>query len=170
MPSTYEPIATNTLGSNASSIDFTSISGTYTDLVLVVSAQQVTSGEDLALQFNSDTGTNYSRIYLCADGSTAHSSRSNNSTYVILDHHGTPPTANSFGVATINIFNYSNTTMFKTVISRAGSNDSSPAIATVSNTGLWRSTSAITSIKVFCTNGSNLKTGTVATLYGIKAA
>ena len=168
--STYSTIATNTLGSNAASIDFTSISGSYTDLVLIVSAQQVTLGEDLALQFNSDTGTNYSRTYLCGDGSTAHSGRSTSVNQIILDHHATPPTGTSFSTAVINIMNYSNTTTFKTVLDRTGANDTNPGLGTVLNGGLWRSTSAITSIKVFCTNSSNLKTGTIATLYGIAAA
>lgn len=170
MASTYTPLATTTLGSNAASIDFTSISGSYTDLVLIVLAQQVTNGEDLAIQFNSDTATNYSRTYICGDGSTAHSGRSTSVNQIILDHHATPPTANSFSVATINIINYSNTTTYKTVINRSGSNESNPAIGSVANVGLWRNTSAITSVKVFSTNSSNLKTGTVATLYGIKAA
>ena len=170
MAITYEPIASTTLGSNAADITFTSISGTYTDLVLVVTAQQVTSGEDLALQFNSDTASNYSRTYLCGDGSTAHSARSTSATYIILDHHGVPPTSTSFSVATINIQNYSNTTTYKTTISRANEATNSIAPGTVANVGLWRSTSAITAVKIFCTNSSNLKTGTVATLYGIKAA
>ena len=169
MAITYEPIATTTLSTAAADVTFTSISGTYTDLVLVVTAQQVTSGEDLVLQFNSDTASNYSRTYLCGDGSTAHSGRSTSATNIILDHHATPPTTTSFGVATINIQNYSNTTTYKTTISRANSLDASYA-GTVANVGLWRSTSAITAVKIFCTNSSNLKTGTVATLYGIKSA
>lgn len=170
--STYSTIATNTLTSNAASITFSSISGTYTDLVLIVSAQQVTNGEDLALQFNSDTGTNYSRIYLCGDTSTAtvHSGRSTNVNQVILDHHATPPTANSFSTAIINIFNYSNANVYKTVLNRNGAVDSNPAQGVVMNVGLWRNTSAITSVKIFCTNSSNLKTGTIATLYGIASA
>jgi hypothetical protein len=36
MAITYEPIATTTLGSAAASVTFSSISGSYTDLVLVV--------------------------------------------------------------------------------------------------------------------------------------
>jgi hypothetical protein len=168
--STYTPIATTTLGSAATDITFSSIAGTYTDLVVIVSAQQVTLGEDLALQFNSDTGTNYSRTYLCGDGSTAHSGRSTSVNQIILDHHATPPTGTSFSTAVINIMNYSNTTTFKTVLDRTGANDTNPGLGTVANVGLWRSTSAITSVKVFCTNSSNLKTGTIATLYGIASA
>ena len=71
--STYTKIASTTLGTAAASYTFNSIPSTYTDLVLVANIQQVTNGEDVAIQFNTDTGTNYSRIYVCGSGSSAHS-------------------------------------------------------------------------------------------------
>jgi hypothetical protein len=166
---TYKPLQSITLTSNASSVTFSGIPQDYTDLVLVSQTQQVTSGEDLAIRFNNDSTSIYSRTYICGDGSTAHSGRSTSQTYVILDHHGTPPTSTSFGSSIVNIPNYSNTTLNKTVLNRNGSIDSSPAVATVSNVGLWRSTSAITSITVLCTNSSNLKAGSTFDLYGIKS-
>jgi hypothetical protein len=166
---TYKPLQSITLTSNASSVTFSGISQDYTDLVLVSQTQQVTSGEDLAIRFNNDSTSIYSRTYICGDGSTAHSGRSTSQTYIILDHHGTPPTSTSFGSSIVNIPNYSNTTLNKTVLNRNGSIDSSPAVATVSNVGLWRSTSAITSITVLCTNSSNLKAGSTFDLYGIKS-
>lgn len=88
----------------------------------------------------------------------------------MMEHrpHATPPTADSFSVNVINVENYSNTTTNKTVIAR--SNSSSSIAGTVAVAGLWRSTSAITSITVFCTNGSNIKAGSTFSLYGIKAA
>jgi hypothetical protein len=166
--STYTPIATTTLGSNAASYTFSSISGSYTDLVLVCQVQQVTDGEDFAVQVNGDTGTNYSRTYLCGDGSTAHSGRSSSASNILLDHHATPPTSNSFSVNVLNFQNYSNTTTYKTILAR--SNSLSTYGGSVGVVGLWRSTSAITSITIFCTNSSNMKTGTSLTLYGIQAA
>ena len=166
--STYSTIATTTLGSNQASYTFSSISGSYTDLVLVCQVQQVTDGEDLAIQVNSDTGSNYSRTYICGDGSTAHSGRSTSATSILLDHHATPPTSSSFSVNVINFENYSNTTTNKTIIAR--SNSLSTYGGSVGVVGLWRSTSAITSITVFCTNSSNMKTGSTFTLYGIASA
>jgi hypothetical protein len=54
---TYEAIATQTLGSAAASVTFSSIPGTYTDLVLVVAMEHVTTGtENIVMQFNGDTG------------------------------------------------------------------------------------------------------------------
>ena len=166
--STYTPIATTTLGSAAASYTFSSISGSYTDLVLVCQVQQVTDGEDFAVQVNGDTGTNYSRTYICGDGSTAHSGRSTSATSIFLDHHATPPTSSSFSVNILNFQNYSNTTTYKTIVAR--SNSLSTYGGSVGVVGLWRSTSAITSITVFCTNSSNLKTGSMFTLYGIASA
>jgi hypothetical protein len=165
---TYTPLATTTLGSNTASYTFSSISGSYTDLVLVCNIQQVTDGEQVAIQVNGDTGSNYSRTYLCGDGSTAHSGRSTSATSILVDHHATPPTSNSFSVNIVNFENYSNTTTNKTVIAR--SNSLSTYGGAVQITGLWRSTAAITSITVFCTTGRNMKTGTSLTLYGIAAA
>ena len=68
--------------------------------------------------------------------------------------------------AIINIQNYSNTTTYKTILGRANN-----AVTGVTETvGLWRSTSAITSMTLLQSYGSDLfKTGSTFTLYGIKA-
>lgn len=162
---TKVPLATTTLSTATASVTFSGISGSYTDLILVCQVQQVTDGEDFAVQVNSDTGTNYSSTFICGDGSTAHTNRSSNNTRIQVDHHGTPPTSGSFSANIINFENYSNSTTYKTILAR--SNSLSTYAGTVSVVGLWRSTSAITSITVFCTNSSNMKTGSTFTLYGI---
>ena len=58
--STYTPIATTTLGSAASSVTFSSISGSYTDLILITNPSSATTDQSIYVQFNADTGTNYS--------------------------------------------------------------------------------------------------------------
>jgi hypothetical protein len=60
---TYTPLATNTLGSATSSVTFNSLSG-YTDLVLVFKTKLTTSAA-IKVQYNADTGNNYSytRLY-----------------------------------------------------------------------------------------------------------
>ena len=77
MPATYDKIATYTLPSATSSYTFTSIPSTYTDLVLVVSARMTGGGgaSAIQLQFNGDTGSNYSITTLNGDGSSATSSK-----------------------------------------------------------------------------------------------
>ena len=165
MPSTYEPIATTTLGTATNSVTFSSITGTYTDLILVTQGNMSGSGASVYLEINADTGSNYSFTYIFGSGSAAASNRaSNNSTGI--DALGFSSGFSTGQLMTINHFmNYSNATTYKTVLCR-GSDAGSEVGATV---GLWRSTSAITSIKVKNT-GSNFTVGHTFTLYGIKAA
>jgi hypothetical protein len=163
MPSTYEPIATSTLSSTASIITFSSISGTYTDLVLVVACLDSVGGGRTRLRLNGNSGTNYSRINLTGNGSTANSySGSNETQFDLSVAAGTSSTVPTVQIISIN--NYSNTTTNKTILSRY--NLASGAVEAM--VGLYRSTSAITSVSYF-TQGT-MQIGTTATLYGIKAA
>ena len=164
--STFSPIATTTFGSGATSYTFSSIPSTYTDLVLV--GQTIVAsgtGYEFSLQFNSDTGTNYSNTYLVGTGSATASGRGTNFAYIdagyLSTNSGNPNTR------ICNIMNYSNTTTYKTVISRASS-DNAGQVSTTAN--LWRSTSAINTIKVYSAQGLTFATGTQLTLYGIAAA
>jgi hypothetical protein len=162
---TYEPIATTTLGSAVATFDFTSISGSYTDLVLILNARTASGVNSAYVRFNSDSASNYSGTYLYGTGSTASSARYTSTTLLYSDYYGYPPSAsNTFNLMIMNIMNYSNTTTNKTVIAR--SNSASTGVDGL--VGLWRSTAAITSITVGC--ASNFQIGTTATLYGIKAA
>jgi hypothetical protein len=160
MASTYQPIATTTLGSSASSVTFSSISGSYTDLVLVVAGTYTSGGtNDAALQFNSDTGSNYSWTRLLGNGSAASSSRSTND--VQIDFGLISSTNQSNSIA--HIQNYSNSTTYKTVLGRGNSTEYVGAIV-----GTWRNTSAITSITV--KSAATYSSGTTFVLYGITAA
>jgi hypothetical protein len=160
--STYTPIATTTVGSAVSSITFSSL-GSYTDIVIVCNGTGGSSGNDssILLQFNNDTGSNYSTTYFLGNGSSPSSGLINPSTSIYsMRINGT---TNSTGIA--HVQNYANTTTYKTVISRGNS----PQYA-IELVGLWRSTSAITSIKLLEQNGGNFQSGFTATIYGIQAA
>jgi hypothetical protein len=160
MPSTYTPIATTTLGSAAANITFTSISGSYTDLILVVNgAGSSGSTSNILVQFNGDTAGNYSYTRLLGDGSAASSARASTQGAIATGDTNTDRFVNI-----VNFQNYSNSTTNKTVISRSNSQSYLSAYV-----GLWRSTAAITSI-VYYISGQNLATGTTATLYGVKSA
>jgi len=166
MTATYEKIATTTLGSSTATVTFSAISGSYTDLILVCQIAQVASNNSPRIRFNSDTGSNYSYTYVKGNGSSAVSGRDSNSTAGYLAETSG---STSLELITItHIMNYSNSATFKTHISR-GNRASAETDATV---GLWRSTSAITSISLamggsFPTN--NFASGSTFTLYGIKA-
>jgi len=159
MPSTYEPIATQTLGSAASSVTFSSITGSYTDLVLVAAYTGSVSDQFLNIQFNSDSGSNYSNTNLFGDGSSATSNRNSSATAIRAAFYGSAQSN-----AIVNIMNYSNTTTNKTVVSRDNTNT-----FVVTRVNLWRNTSAITSLVLAMTSG-NIASGSTFTLYGIKAA
>jgi hypothetical protein len=167
MPVTYEPIATNTLGSATASVTFGSISGTYTDLVLVANVQLTSSGQSLLYQFNSDTATNYSLTILKGNGTSATSDRRSTINYQLAAGWDAGlPTSSSFATAIINIQNYSNASTFKTSLARGSNAAGGDVTATVN---MWRSTNAITSLTLY-TGSGNLNTGSTFTLYGIKAA
>ena len=73
VPSSYESIATTTLGSAQSSVTFNSFGG-YTHLQLRAIMQSSVSGsgyKDLFIRLNSDTGSNYTRHFLYGDGASA---------------------------------------------------------------------------------------------------
>lgn len=160
--STYTPIATTTITSNTSTITFGSIPSTYTDLVLQGSINLATTGGQLRFYFNGTTGTtNYSSTNLRGTGTAAESGRTSNGATVLVSYSD-PNSMNSFA---LNIFNYANTTTFKTILAR----NSNTNYATEAAVGLWRQTSAISSITLVC-GDANFSTGTTLTLYGIASA
>ena len=145
MTATYDCIATTTLGSTASTVTFSSISGSYTDLVLVITTKDSGTGANwTALQFNSDTGSNYSWTQLGGNGSTASSTRGTSTTNLRVGAISTT----SFTPAIIHIMNYANTTTNKTAISRNSLADYPTSGSASAFVGLWRNTSAITSIDI----------------------
>jgi hypothetical protein len=158
---TYVAIAEQTLGTDAASVTFSSISGAYTDLIMVVNAITSTASEYMSINLNSDTGSNYSRTNLAGNGTSAVSVRGSNETvgYIGAETYGT--NALKFNTV-VHFMNYANTTTYKTFLSRANHVD----LAAEAIVGLWRSTSAITTIKV----NSNFATGSTFSLYGIAAA
>ena len=161
MAVTYEKIATTTLGSNASSVTFSSIPSTYTDL-RISCAVTSTAGNNNYVLFNSDGGANYSSTYMQGTGSAAQSGRASSAAYGYVDYAGTT------GQHTINvdIMNYSNTTTYKTYLSRGGDTGT----VTIAYVGMWRNTAAISTILIGNGAASGLLTGSTFTLYGIKAA
>lgn len=165
MTATYDCLATTTLGSAAASITFSSISQNYTDLVIVLAGNSDTGnmvGSIIRVGNGSVDGNgNYSMTELYGDGSSAQSYRESNKTNwnIILTTSGTSTT-----MSILHLMNYSNTTTYKTVLSRGNT----PSVALRQAVGLWRSTSAINIITI-APSANNWATGTTATLYGIKA-
>ena len=167
--STYTPVATTTLGnSTTASYTFSSIPSTYTDLVLIGAGQLTVNGEGLGVQFNGDTGTNYSFTYLSGSGSAAASGRQTARAYATSNWN--TGFSNSTENNTIFHFqNYANSTTYKTVLARSNNAAGSSNPGTETVVSLWRNTAAITSILVKANTGF-FTTGFTWTLYGIQAA
>lgn len=164
MAITYTPIATTTLASAAASYTFSSISGSYTDLIIVYNGKYASASGQMGVQINGDTGTNYSNTYLYGSGSAASSGRDTGNTGMVL---GFTASANVDNMVLLQFMNYSNATTYKTVLSRSNTATSEGISA---NVGLWRNTAAITSIKLYVYPSYNFVAGSTFTLYGIKAA
>jgi hypothetical protein len=161
MPNTYVALATQTLGSTASSVTFSSIPNIYTDLVLIASIKYVSVGGFSKLTFNGDTATNYSNTIVYGNGSAALSARTSNDVFI-----GTSYDANTeISTDTFHIQNYSNTTTFKTVLNR----HSAAGTRAEALVGLWRKTpETINSLTL--TGGNNYAAGSTFSLYGIAAS
>jgi hypothetical protein len=167
MPSTYTKISSTTLGSSAASVTFSSIPATYTDLVIVsFSANTAINGNGQGIRFNSDTATNYSKIFMYGDGTSAVSGRASSQTNISISNQPIS-SSGTFAATVTSIQNYSNSTTYKTVLSRGGSAHTNNLV--IAYTGTWRSTAAITTIDLINDSGSFI-TGSTFNLYGIKAA
>lgn len=165
MAVTYEKIATNTLGSAASSVTFSSIPATYTDIVAVINGGG-SANINVSMQFNGDTASNYSITAVAGDGSSASSTRRTSQTAMRLDENSFTSTTLGASNLIVSIMNYANTTTYKTVLSRSNN----AAAGTSAIVGLWRATPAAINQVVINAIGGNWITGSTFTLYGIKAA
>ena len=155
---TYTLIDSTTLTSSASSITFSSISGSYRDLVLVLSGPGFGTSNNLAFRANSDTGSNYSYVRMEGNGSSTNSS-------------STTSTSGRAGFVSSGQWNvilqfqdYSATDKHKSVLARA--NDATHRVE--ASATRWANTNAITSVTLI-TDTSNYPVGTTAYLYGIEA-
>jgi len=165
MPTTYEKIASYTASSTQTEITFSSISGAYTDIVLVFEGITSSSGDlDIALRFNSDSGNNYSSTFIRGVGGTANSGR-----YTTQDLLRLGVITQERTGLRAHIQNYSNTTTYKPVLAKEDSIDSD--YGNWLNIGMWQNTSAITSITTRNQPGyGSLLAGSSVTIYGILKA
>ena len=154
---TYTPLANITLGSTASSVTFSSISGSYRDLVLVISGSS-SALRGVALSFNGDTAGNYNYVYMSGDGSSTYSGSAANQTPQNIGVTGTV-----IGIITLNVMDYSQTDKHKTWLSRSNVSNSEVE----ARAGRWASTSAITSL--VATSSGSFAAGSTFALYGVSA-
>lgn len=169
MAATFTKIATVTVGSGgASSIDFSSISSSYTDLCILLSARNTSTSTTMYMTFNNDTANNYSVKILYGDGSAAGSTSSSSRANIKNDGGAVDSgyTASTFANSQIYIPNYTSSNQKSVSIDGVPENN---ATATYMNmvAGLWTGTSAINQVTLTLYAG-NFAQYSSATLYGIK--
>lgn len=161
----YESIATVSLNTTQASVEFTGISGSYTHLQLRI-LQRSTTPNNTMMQYNSDTGSNYNWHELFGEGANAAAGNSAGSTTSMKATYLENIAAGVVGVGVIDILDYADTNKYKTMRGFAGS-DANGSGYVLFRSGLWRSTSAITSIKLTPATGSWDQYSSIA-LYGVK--
>ena len=171
---TYEYLSSYTFTGSTSTITFSNIPQTYTDLIIVSKwAQASGNTANYALRVNGSTDyTKYSSTWIDGAGGSASSGvqDNTNSAYNFMRLTSYAYVSDTWGMFTTQINSYSNTTQYKTVIHRGGSTPS--GVGENFCIGIYTDTSAITSLTLFVQGGSsgNNANGSTTTLYGIKAA
>jgi hypothetical protein len=167
---TYTALATQTLGTAAASVTFSSIPQGYTDLVLVAQPAISSGNDNMRIRVGNgtvDSGSNYSYTVLTGNGSSAVSARASNETSILTDYNGYMQTTLGNNTKIINFQNYSNTTTYKTILTRS---NNAPT-GTDAMVSLWRSTAAINTMTLSISGGAaNFVVGSTFTIYGLLAA
>lgn len=166
--SSFESIATVTAAGGETSLSFTSIPGTFKSLQIRGIGRDTASSSNMRVQFNSDTGSNYSYHWLTGDGSTASASGAASGTFMIVANYpGSAATSNIFASALIDIVDYSSTTKNKTLRALAGCDSNATGVSQIrAMSGGWFNTNAITSIQILFPVSA--VAGSTFALYGIK--
>jgi hypothetical protein len=166
-------IASSTVGSGGSStITFSSIPSTYTDLQLVVSARSSTGiyQTDCNVQVGNgsvDTGSNYQTRELYGDGASV-GSGAFTTTNIHPPIAGAGATANTFGNFQLYFPNYAGSTAKSISCDVVTENNATNAAARLA-AYLWTGTSAINIITLTAASGNFVQYST-AYLYGIKSS
>jgi hypothetical protein len=161
------PISTVTVGNGGvSSISFTGIPQTYTDLIISLSTRASAASDSVGLRFNGDSSSNYPYRYILGNGATVSASAAT-TTYTL---GGRQPestfTANTFGSAFFYIPNYTSSNYKSVSIEGVSENNATTAMAQLTG-ALWNNTSPISSILIVPGSGNFVQYST-ATLYGIR--
>jgi hypothetical protein len=155
------------LSSSQSSITFSSIPQTYTDLVIKLSTRSTSTGGgtvDIRININGGgSGNNITNRLLYGTGSSVASVTNSTAEAGFANNAGA--TANTFASNEIYFPNYTSN-VAKSFSLESVQETNATGASQMILAGLWNSTSAITSI-TFTMLSSNFDTYTSATLYGI---
>jgi hypothetical protein len=165
MPSAITALANTTLGSAAASVTFSSISGLYRDLILVVTGKTSVGYDVVQVRLNADSGANYQTVYMINNGATPYSGTATSQTKMQFGILGGTSTTVAMQWTT-HFLDYSATDKHKTAIARLNTPTDSSMVDL--STNRWASTSAITSVQVIAGSGT-WSAGATFALYGVSA-
>jgi hypothetical protein len=171
-PTSFDSIQTVTVGSGgSSSVSFTSIPSTYKHLQIRWIGRSTRSlfVDGSIIRFNGDSGSNYSKhnLYGTNLGSVGSESGVSQTGINLGDTIGATATAGIFTPGVIDILDYQNTSKYKTLRALQGYYFDSNTGVSAFKSGLWMSSSAISSITITPEVANYAQYSSFA-LYGIK--
>jgi hypothetical protein len=163
MATTFTKIASVAVGAGgASTMAFTSIPSTYTDLIVKVSARTSATSPEMTITFNGTSASNTDRLLYNYAGTAG----SNTSSPMRASVDMSTQTANTFGNADIYVPNYAGATNKSASIEAVAESNSTTDAYQYLTAGLWSNTAAITTLTLTAVSGTFVQYST-ATLYGI---
>jgi hypothetical protein len=173
MANTFTLISETVLSSSQATITFSSITSTYTDLVVRASVRCNGTGfpdtnDNLRFWFNNSLTNIYSNTYLEGTGSTT-GSNTNSLSFIKGNYsaNGSTSTSNTFSNIELYIPSYTVSQNKPLSLMTAQENNTTAAYI-VATAGLFRSTTAISRIDIDSQNGNSFVSGSSFYLYGIK--
>ena len=172
MANTYEAIATVTATTSVANIEFTSIPGTYTDLLLKVSLRDTRTDSpvtDTLLTFN-NSSSDYSIRGIYSSSPTVGSFSSSGAAYFSGTYENTSQSGNNsvFSNSEYYIPNYASSNNKSVSVDGVTEKNASTDVYMSLVAGLWANSSAITSVKLVPMYSLSFVQYSTATLYGIK--
>ena len=162
-----EAITTTYLEADAATVTFSSVPATYEHLQIRGTLRGASNGT-LAIQLNSDTGSNYSRHQMYGAGSSESVNKNAGIAYMNMAYVAwTDESSETYSSHTIDLLDYANTNKNTSVCSSWGFANDQVSF----NSQLWDDTSAVSTIKLYEAGaGANFVRGSEFTLYGIKSS
>jgi hypothetical protein len=163
----FESIETASGTGSSGVVTFNNIPSTFQHLQIRWISKSTNTGSYNWLNFNGDTTALYANHYVYGDGASTFAGVDANAARINL--YGSSVTSsqtNTFASHTIDILDYRNTDKFKTVRAFGGQDSNGSGVIFLSS-GLWRSTTAISSITITA-NSDNFNSNSRFALYGIR--
>jgi hypothetical protein len=163
------PLQVITVGAaGASSVTFTNIPATYSHLQVRFMSLNA-SAQSVIMQFNGDTNSNYAKHSLNGNGSSALGQGYSSQSYFNVQGYRVAASTPNPVVGIVDILDYANTNKAKTARMLSGF-DANGSGEVDLNSGLWTSTSAITSILIRLESSGTINQYSQFALYGVKTA